>query len=93
MEHLLSFPKNYFNKTTQRPLTPAMIRTLKIACHKQKDGILFGPQDIKGSAVTLIRRGLIASHNIMYNGKQQHTWFVTERAVNMLSDIGIRILC
>ena len=93
MEHLLSFPKNYFHKTVQRPLSPAMIRTLKIACNKQKDGILFGPQDIKGSAVTLIRRGLIASHTIERNGKKEFTWYVTERAINMLSDIGIRILC
>ncbi|HUS02596.1 MAG TPA: hypothetical protein VMY77_12750 [Chitinophagaceae bacterium] len=93
MEHLLSFPKNYFQKNIQRPLSPAMIKTLMLACNKQKDGIFFGPQDIKGSAVTLIRRGLIASHTIERNGKTGLTWFVTERAINMLSDIGIKILC
>jgi hypothetical protein len=93
LEYFLSFPKNYFQKNTERPLTPAMIRTLKLACDKQKNGILFGPQDIKGSSITLIRRGLIASHNIKHDGNIKQTWFVTKHAINMLTDIGIKILC
>ncbi|HUS01238.1 MAG TPA: hypothetical protein VMY77_05905, partial [Chitinophagaceae bacterium] len=68
MDQLLSFPKNHFKKSRQRPLTPLMIKTLLTACDKQSKGISFGPQDIKGSAMTLINRGLLASHVVTKKG-------------------------
>lgn len=90
---LLSFPKNHFKKSRQRPLTPLMIKTLLAACEKQNKSISFGPQDIKGSAMTLINRGLIASHIINRKGKSQETWYVTQQAINMLLEMGIKVSC
>jgi hypothetical protein len=88
---ILSFPKGYFKRNRQRPLTPLMIRTLKIACDKQCKGVLFGPQDIKGSVTTLINRGLIACHSTVDKNGYQFTWYVTQQAINMLEEVGVKI--
>ena len=93
MNHLLSFPKDHFKKTVQRPLTALMIKTLKDACDKQNRGIFFGPQDVKGSCVTLINRGLIASHTVERRGKSRNAWYVTSLAIAMLADADIKLLC
>ena len=93
MKILLSFPKGHFKKSQQRPLTPLMIRTLLVACEKQNKKILFGPQDIKGSAMTLINRGLIATHSVTCQGKTHETWYVTPQAISMLAAIGLKVLC
>lgn len=93
MDHLLSFPEDHFKKNNQRPLTPLMIRTLLKACDKQSNNISFGPKDIKGSVMTLINRGLIASHSVIQQGRTQETWYVTPQAKNMLAAIGLKVLC
>jgi len=69
-----------------------MILTLKSACDKQSKGILFGPQDIKGSVTSLINRGLIARHIVVLKGKRQAGWYVTQQAVTMLAEVGIKTL-
>ena len=93
MNQLLSFPKDHFKKTTERPLTLLMIQTLKAACVKQSKGILFGPQDIKGSVIALITRGLIANHTVERHGKKRQAWYVTPQAIRMLADVDIKLLC
>lgn len=93
MNHLLSFPKDHFKKTSQRPLTSLMIQTLRYACDKQSKGIFFGPQDVKGSCITLINRGLIASHTVERRGKIREVWYVTPLAIAMLADAEIKLLC
>ncbi len=70
-----------------------MIRTLKIALDKQSKGILFGPQDVKGSVIVLINRGLIASHTVERRGKSREAWYVTPQAIKMLADVVIKPLC
>lgn len=92
MNNLLSFPKDHFKKTTQRPLTLLMIQTLRVACDKQSKGVFFGPQDVKGS-ITLINRGLIASHTVVRRGKSREAWYVTPLAIAMLAEADIKILC
>ena len=69
-----------------------MIKTLKDACDKQSRGIFFGPQDVKGSCVTLINRGLIASHTVERRGKSRNAWYVTSLAIAMLADADIKLL-
>lgn len=91
MAKILSFPKGHFIKNRQRPLTPLMIDTLKIACYKQYRGVSFGPRDIKGSVITLINRGLIATHTVNQRGDYQLTWYVTQQAINMLEEVGVKI--
>ncbi len=93
MSDLISFPKEYFIKEHQRPLTKLMIEVLRLACNKQKNNILFGPTDIKGSLTPLIKRGLICRHTIKRHGKFQITWYVTIEAMNMLRDIDPKISC
>jgi len=88
---IVSFPKGHFIRNRQRPLTPLMIQTLKLACHKQYMGVTFGPADIKGSVITLINRGLIASYTVHQKGDYQLTWYVTQQAINMLEDVGVKI--
>lgn len=70
-----------------------MIETLLTACDKQHKGILFGPQDIKGSMIALINRGLIANHLLLKKGKNISAWYVTEEAIELLKVAGINILC
>lgn len=93
MTHLLFFPKGHFKQDRQRPLTPLMIKTLVLACDKQHRGIPFGPQDIKGSIMTLINRGLVTNHQVIKKGKIHETWLVTQLAIDMLSAAGIKVLC
>ncbi len=87
MNQLLFFPKDHFNNETQRPLSELMIRTLKVALDKQSKGILFGPQDVKGSVIALINRGLIASRTVERRGKSREAWYVTPQAIRMLADV------
>ncbi len=70
-----------------------MIQTLKDACDKQSKGVFFGPQDLKGSCITLISRGLIASHTVERRGKSRDAWYVTPLAIAMLADAEIKLLC
>lgn len=70
-----------------------MIQTLRYACDKQSKGIFFGPQDVKGSCITLINRGLIASHTVQRRGKIRETWYVTPLAIAMLADADVKPLC
>lgn len=93
LNNLLSFPKDHFKKTTQRPLTFLMIQTLRTACDKQNKGIAFGPQDVKGSVIALINRGLIASHTVERRGKSKEAWYVTPQAIRMLADADVQLLC
>ncbi len=87
MAHIFLFPDEYIIKDKQRPLTKLMIKTLKTAYNKQKSNVLFGPKDIKGSVIPLIKRGLIRSHTIEQKGKNQMTWYVTGQAIEMLSQL------
>ena len=78
--------------TKQLPLTPSMILGLKSACLKQSAGILYGPVDIKKST-SLIRRGLIKSHLVIKDDKNETSWQVTSMAIEMLRDLGIVDKC
>ncbi|MGH2565233.1 MAG: hypothetical protein ACRDE5_12010 [Ginsengibacter sp.] len=87
MAHIFLFPDEYIVKDKQRPLTKLMIKTLRFAYDKQKINVLFGPKDIKGSVISLIKRGLIRSHTIKQKGKNQLTWYLTREAIEMLKSI------
>lgn len=76
----------------QRPLTPLMIAALLSACAKQKEGLGFGPSDIKGSLVSLINRGLITRKKVPLHDENV-SWEVTPEAVAMLKAIGIETAC
>ncbi len=69
------------------PLSDSMIKTLKLACIKQNDHLLFGPADIEGSSAALIERGLLKNHKVIRNGNWERTWYVTKRARILLKKI------
>jgi hypothetical protein len=68
-----------------------MIQTLQRACNKQYMGVSFGPRDIKGSVISLINRGLIASHVVHQKGDYLLTWYVTPQAISMLEEVGVKV--
>jgi len=90
MAKIISFYKNqedYFIKVKPLPLTGSMVKTLRLACYKQNHHILFGPADIDGSSTALINRGLLKAREVLKNGNWQLTWYVTERAMQLLAEV------
>jgi len=70
-------------------LTPLMIDTLLMACERQKEGLPFGPADIKGSFVALVNRGLITRLEV----NKECQWQVTKMAISMLKNLGVIVAC
>jgi hypothetical protein len=81
----------HFQRNTQRPLSRLMIVALIEACERQKQGLLFGPCDLKGSFTVLIKRGLIITKKININGRAESSWHVTTEALEMLKPMGITV--
>ena len=77
----------------QRPLSKLMITKLLSAYVLERQGLFFGPKDIKGSITSLINRGLIIRKEIAVKGKNKIIWHVTYEAVEMLKSLGIDVVC
>ncbi|HEV8083194.1 MAG TPA: hypothetical protein VGP55_08345 [Chitinophagaceae bacterium] len=90
---LISFPDGHFERKKPHPLTSLMINTLLDACEKQKEGIRFGPTDIKGSLGVLITRGLIVRREVAINKHIESLWQVSPEAIEMLKVNGISVTC
>ena len=60
------------------------------AIEKQKKNVPFGPNNIRGSITTLITRGLIVRKKIILMGHAESQWQVTEEAMGMLKNLGIK---
>jgi len=68
-----------------------MIATLQRACIKQNQNIPFGPVDIGGSFMALVKRGLITNESVTIHGRTQPKWMVSPEAYCLLKDMGIDI--
>ncbi len=68
-----------------------MLNALLDACEKQKEGIHFGPTNIKGSLGNLITRGLIVRKEVIINKHTESLWQVTSEAIEMMSAMGIKL--
>jgi hypothetical protein len=90
---IIPFPAEHFQRKKQRPLSKLMITKLLAAYALEKEGLFFGPQDIKGSLTTLINRGLIIRIEITMNGKTESIWHVSYEATDMLKTLGYDIRC
>lgn len=88
---IISFPHGHFERKKQLPLTPLMIVALLAACAKQRQGIPFGPCDIKGSLTSLIKRGLIISKEVVIHERPKSLWQVSPEAIAMLKAMGIKV--
>ena len=87
---IISFPRWYFERKKQTPLSSLMIVALLAACKKQKKRTPFGPCDIRGSFTSLITRGLIIRNEATIN-ELTSSWQVTTEAIAMLRAIGIAV--
>lgn len=90
---ILYFPSGHFMSNKQRPLTASMIRSLQLACSKQRHREAFGPSDIKGSFTSLIRRGLLKVRKGSFSATRRESWYVTDEAITMLKAVGIKVPC
>ena len=90
---IIPFPAEHFQRKKQRPLSKLMIDKLLAACAKEREGLFFGPQDIKGSLTSLINRGLIIRIEITIKGNTESIWHVTHEAIEMLKALGINVAC
>jgi hypothetical protein len=90
---IIPFPREYFQRKKQLPLSPLMISALLKACAKQKEGIPFGPGDMKGSFTSLITRGLIIRKDVIVPEHTESLWQVTTEAIKLLNTKGIKIPC
>ncbi len=90
---VISFPREYFKKKNQPPLSALMIVALIDACAKQHAQIPFGPIDVKGSFIALVKRGLIVRKEVTINKQTEPLWQVTIEAMEMLSSIGFKVPC
>jgi hypothetical protein len=93
MTKVISFSEDQFTQHKQSPLSPSMVQTLMAACKKQNQGIHFGPSDIKGSFIALVTRGLIIRKQITKNDQSELLWQVTNEAIQLLKNMGIKISC
>ena len=84
MAIIRSFPRGYFYRDKEYPLSPAMIFALKKVCANQKMRRPFGPKDLKRSIYPLIERGLISLAYYRINGEKKATWRVTKKGLRSL---------
>ncbi|MEO8766530.1 MAG: hypothetical protein ABI416_19675 [Ginsengibacter sp.] len=78
MTIIKSFPRGYFYRDKESPLSSSMVIALKKAFAWQKRREPFGPIDIK-SLYPLIERGLISLISYKIMGEKKATWFVTKK--------------
>jgi hypothetical protein len=93
MAKIIFFNTGHLQKENRNRLTPRMITTLLAACKKQNKGIPFGPNDVKGSFITLIARGLIINKGLTTNYPNDSSWQVTPEAMAILKLMGIEVVC
>ena len=90
---IIPFPAEHVQRKKQRPLSKLMITNLLAAYALERQGLFFGPQDIKGSSTSLINRGLIVRKEISVNGTPEAIWHVSYEAIEMLKALGIDVIC
>jgi hypothetical protein len=90
---IIPFPVAHFQRKRQRSLSPLMITKLLAAYALERQGLFFGPRDIKGSLTSLINRGLIIRMEILLNDKTKTIWHVNYEAIEMLKSLGIDVIC
>jgi hypothetical protein len=90
---IIPLPHSYFLKNKKHlPLSKPMIAALTKACAKQQAGISFGQKEIDGSFIPLIKRGLIVRKKES-KGDDSITWLVTNEAILILKNMGIKVTC
>jgi hypothetical protein len=90
---IIQFPTEHIYRKKQFLLSELMITKLITAYALEKQGLFFGPKDIKGSLTSLINRGLIVRIEILVNDKTQSIWHVSYEAIEMLKTLGLDAVC
>lgn len=87
MAIIRSFPRGYFYRDKEYPLSPSMILALKKVCANQKKRTPFGPKDLKRAMYPLIERGLISLKYYIIKGEKKATWRVTKKGFRILQSV------
>ena len=90
---IIPFPAEHIYRKKQFQLSELMIAKLIAAYTLEKQGLFFGPTDIKGSLTSLINRGLIVRIEIPVNDKTESIWHVSYEAIEMLKTLGLDAVC
>lgn len=90
---VIPFPAEFVYRKRQFPLSELMISKLIAAYALEKQGLFFGPKDIKGSLTSLINRGLIVRIKIPVKDKTQSIWHVSYEAIEILKTLGLDAVC
>ena len=90
---IIPFPEERIHRKRQLLLSKLMIAKLVAAYALEKQGLFFGPQDIKGSLTSLINRGLIVRIEIPMKNKTGSILHVSYEAIEMLKTLGIDAIC
>jgi hypothetical protein len=70
------------------PLSPLMIKTLRIAYDRQKNNLPLGQVDLEGSFMALLKREFIDCSTTIINEKKIILWFVTSAGISALKNLG-----
>ena len=75
-----------FEKTS--PLTPLMVKALRMAYEMECNNEPSGQIDIQGSFAGLLRRGLIDAKTVIVNEEKLASWYVTRAGKYALVKLG-----
>lgn len=87
------FPIDALTNLSAYPLTPSMIKTLKLACEKQNKRETLSQVELNGSFIVLVKRGLIDCKQFKLESKQQVSWYVTKQGIQALKDVDSTLPC
>ncbi len=87
MAIIRSFPRGYFYRDKEYPLSPFMVLALKQVSANQMKRRPFGPKDMKRSLYPLIERGLISLTYCIIKGEKKATWGITKKGLRNLQSI------
>ena len=81
---------NITRKIKGKRISVKMINALAKAYVRQLAGIAFGQEDVKGSFIYLIKRGLIAAKQNKLTASTT-VWEVTKEGISMLENSGVKV--
>ncbi|MDQ6903245.1 MAG: hypothetical protein M3139_09565 [Bacteroidota bacterium] len=87
MSKIIFFSPWHFQKHNPQKLNARMKLTLLAAWKKQNEGLPFGPSDIKGAFMALIKRGLIIRTDVIINNTTESSWQITKEAISLLKSM------
>lgn len=86
-------PIDTLTKETSYPLTPSMIKTLRLACEMQSNNEHLSQAALSGSFIVLVKRGLIDCKQNVLKEEDKVFWYVTKLGMRALQDVDAILAC